>query len=617
MKLSRIALGMAALSLPFAAAQANQSLVAPGFGATTGGVSNPGSVHSSSYNPASSNILIRDGKRFRMGYLSNLSAYIELGDVENLDDEVEILIDDIDALDILDDWDDASQEDRDFATDQLGRFDGCEPGDNSTLANCYQGVADNLNDGLLDELEKGGQLRFGGSVSAPLMPFLYKGGRDWSVGVNVASHMQFKGGLITSPFGVQTTFQTVTTSQASSSSVFSAGASAASTNSFDFSANLDISSDQIGQTYTVLDNLMDEYDNAPDQEAFLDQKIANAGLTADANATEDEKYLLVIEHELMTEAGYTEEQLSGIRELRERIEQDEDFRAALQDGTVELEVDADFTTDTSIEAKAAGVVQLSVNYAHNLTNAFNLDPTHGTLEGGARLNYYQGRMHRMFLSLRGAAEDDATTDDGDDSADRSGDFFADDYSSEAALGLDIGVLWHARNYQLGATLYNVNEPSFDYPDLADMFANSIDHSGNGVDYDRQALENLQAAGKLTQAESVTLTRHTVLEAAYFNDNRTWALQGYYTLGTATNFVGDEFQNAGISAGYFTQSWLLPGVRAGYNQNLKGTELSTINLGATFFGIMNLDVAMSNETSSIDNTDIPRYLAFSLGFSEKF
>ncbi|SFB83485.1 plasmid transfer operon, TraF, protein [Marinospirillum celere] len=623
MKLSRIALGMAIAALPLAGAQANQSLNSAGTSATLGGVSNPGSIHSSSHNPASSNIMVREGERFRFGYLSNIGGYLELGEVDDIDDEVEGLIDDIEALDALEeagnDYNNLSEDDRELV-DALARHNQNKPADEQCspssldgtnadmLANCYQGVADNLNDGLLEDLEKGGQLRFGGSVSVPLMPFLFKGGRDWTFGVNVAAHAQFRGQMIASPFGVATTFRTVQNST-SGSGVFASGASASSDGFQSLSADLNISSDKIGKTFVVLDSLIDEYDQADDKDAFLQQYESY-----DANATEDENYLNAVIEVLKKDAGYTDEELESLTTLA----QDETFRQQMQDGSAKLEVDADFTTDTAMEAKAAGVTHLALNYAHNLTSALNLDPTHGTLEGGVRLNYYQARMHRGFLSLRGAAEDDYYTASGDDAADRSGDFFVDDYTQESALGLDVGLLWHARNYQVGATMYNVNEPEFQYPNLADMFADPIfDDQGNVKDRDRTAAENLAAAGRLVLDESVTLTRHTVLEAAYFNDNRTWSLHGYYTLGTATNFVGDEFQDVGISAGYFTQSWLIPGVRAGYNKNLTGTELTTVSAGGTFFGIFNLDMAMSLDTSTVDGTEFPRYFAINLGFEEKF
>lgn len=82
-------------------------------------------------------------------------------------------------------------------------------------------------------------------------------------------------------------------------------------------------------------------------------------------------------------------------------------------------------------------------------------------------------------------------------------------------------------------------------------------------------------------------------------------------------MGDKFQYTGISAEYYPNSWLIPAVRLGYNKNMKGTKLDTINAGITAFGVFNLDLAMSTQKSSFDGDSLPRYLAISLGFEERF
>ena len=158
-------------------------------------------------------------------------------------------------------------------------------------------------------------------------------------------------------------------------------------------------------------------------------------------------------------------------------------------------------------------------------------------------------------------------------------------------------------------LGNLNEPSFDYPDLSDFL------DKNGDTY--KAVAGLEAIGKAKMMDSVTLTRHAVVEAAAYSDSRNWMLQGAYTLGTATNFVGDEFQNLHLSTGYFPKTVWLPGLRVGYSKNMKGTELTKVHAGATFFGVMHLDVAVATDQSSFDGEEVPRYAAISLGFEEKF
>ena len=549
-----LALGLIAFSLPLAV-QANQSLSSPGFARTTGGTVNHGSAHASGYNPAGNNLLIAPGKSTRFGILSNIGVSLELGESEDLDDKMDLLVDDLDALDILDDWENVGTEDRQFAEEQFARFGDCtldstdtNRPDGDTRAACYQGVADSINNDLLADLEKGGQIRFGAHASLPLMPFLFRVGDNGSMGLNVGAGVQSRGDFVGDRFGVR--------------SNFSVGGNDV--------GSLNIDTGQIGAVYVALDDFVETYDETDPE--------------ADLNKLADD----------LVSIGLSSADVQVIRDIAD------DYGNNIY--TDDLEAEAELTTKSSFDFKTAALAQLSINYAHNLTSAFRLDPLHGELEIGTRLNYFQARMYRSFVSFEDMAEDD----DDDDAFDKAVDDFTDYENSASAMGLDIGLLWHARNYQVGATLYNINEPRFDYPDLNDFLE----------DRALDAAQSLAAAGKVTMAESAKLRRHAVLEAAVFNSSRNLMLNTWYTVGKASNLVNDEFQNVGVSAGYYTQSWLIPGVRLGYNKNLTGTELDIVSLGVTLFGIFNLDLAASTQTSSFDDDEAPRYIAFSFGFERK-
>ncbi|MDT8335566.1 MAG: conjugal transfer protein TraF, partial [Desulfurivibrionaceae bacterium] len=191
--------------------------------------------------------------------------------------------------------------------------------------------------------------------------------------------------------------------------------------------------------------------------------------------------------------------------------------------------------------------------------------------------------------------------------DRLTDDFMDERTSESNFGVDLGLLWHSDFYQVGATIYNINEPSFDYPDMNKY----LDETA------LKAARALEAQGRLQLKQEVTLTRHAVLEAAAFALERQLLIQGSIALNEAENLIGDEHQYATLSFGYFTDSWFIPGIRVGYRKDLAGTELSTASLGLTLFGTMNIDASVGLEESSYDDEDYPRYLAFAIGFEEKF
>lgn len=528
LKPTRIALALAALSLPFAAvtASANQSLVSPGHAGTLGSATNPGSVQSSLRNPAVNTLLLKDGQRFRYGYMSNLGGYIELGSVEDLDVIIENLEDDLDAVDEFDETGIVSQH-------LLNRYS--ELTATSTEADIYEAIALKANEELVPALEKGGQVRFGGLVQLPLTPFVFSSEQAKGVfSVNASASLQGRGAFMGSPFKVKTTYG-------------------------DYgNIEINIGSDASGALKEI-ENLNED------------------------NATFDDIKDILDKYDLLT------------------TENEKTLDAIAADGAVnnigDVTSESELVTDSGVDLKLARVTHLALGYGTSLNDWADIQLPRGELELGTRLNLYQVEMMRGFASLKD--DDDDNTDYNDEPQDNS--------KKSTAVALDVGVLWHDDNFSAGLTIYNLNEPSFDYPDLG-KYLNPTD---------LEAAEGLQGAGKMKLKDSVTLTRHAVIEGAYYSRSRNWMLQGYYTLGTATNFVGDEFQNMGVSAGYYTDSWLIPGGRIGYNKNLAGTELGTINVGGTFFGIMNLDVAFSTESNSYDGTSMPRYLAFNLGFEQKF
>ena len=531
-KPSRVFIAMAAMALPMAAA-ANQSLNYAGYASTTGGVVNEGSLHSSSFNPAGNNLLLKQNERLRFGYLSNLGGYIEIGDVNDLDTIVDNLVDDIDALN------DFNGLGEDYLKDRFG---------DATEAEYYEAVAESAND-LIPALEKGGQISGGFQVQAPLTPLLIRSrSTKGTFSVNASVSAQFKGGFLGGPFGVKTTLG-------------------------DYGA-LEIDLSSAANAYTAIRDFIGDSDTSN----LTTQKI------------EDIK-------DILEKAGL----FSAAN--KETVDNLFDAAANNSDTIDNVGVKSELTTNSGLDVKAAVVAHLALGYGTNLSDWFNLNTKHGTLEAGLRLNMYNVETGRNFISLQAEAK----SNDDESTSDKLTEDFLDNTETSTGLGVDVGFLWHAKNYQAGITFYNLNEPSFDYPDLSQVLKDDA----------LTALHGLQTAGKAQVQEAVTLTRHAVVEAAYFSNSRNWMLQGAYTLGTATNFVGEEFQNLHVSAGYYPKSAWIPGLRAGYSQNMKGTELSKIHAGATFFGIMHLDVSMATETSSFDDNEIPRYLAFSLGFEEKF
>lgn len=535
----RLALAVAALTLPLSAL-ANQSLTSAGYTSTIGGVVNEGSVHSSSFNPAGNNLLLKQNENLRFGYLSNLGVYAELGESENLDIKIDSIVD---QMDWLDDFNFGGKQ-------QLEAIYGQVPAGQDAEAFYYEAVAKNAN-GLLVDLEKGGQIRAGGLVQVPLTPFLMRSNAaKGTFSLNASASLQVRGAFLGGPFGVQSTIKA---------------------NGKDYNLNLDL--EKAAGAYKDLQNRID---------GISGNNISSSDINDIKN--------------ILDGAGLLS---GGNREAIDELLADVNGSG----GNANFTNETTLTTNSGLDVRAALVKHISLGYGTNLSEMFELNRDYGQLEAGARLNVYNVEAGRKFISLQAEVGSDDTA------SDNLTEDFLDNTKTSTGIGLDLGFLWHAANYQAGITFYNINEPSFDYPDMGKILANDAVTKG--------ALEGLAAAGKASLKDEVTLTRHAVIEGAYFSKSRNWMLQGAYTLGTATDFVGDEHQNLSVAAGYYPKTVWIPGLRAGYSKNMKGTELSKVHAGATFFGVMHLDLAMATSNSSFDDTSIPRYFAVSLGFEEKF
>ncbi len=170
-----------------------------------------------------------------------------------------------------------------------------------------------------------------------------------------------------------------------------------------------------------------------------------------------------------------------------------------------------------------------------------------------------------------------------------------DFRSATDAGLDVGLLWAAETYQLGAQLTNVNQPTFDFPDV-----------------DLEPYRDTNLINFLERDRRYVLDRQLKLEASFFPRDRRWAAHLGIDADPATDAMGDRFQWATASlAMEFDKPWL-SNLRLGYRQNLAGTELEYVNVGATAFRYLNIDLASALDSVRIDGRSLPQGLMVSVG-----
>ena len=255
--------------------------------------------------------------------------------------------------------------------------------------------------------------------------------------------------------------------------------------------------------------------------------------------------------------------------------------------TLVLGVPTSFTidNDSSILIKASMVTDLSLGYSRPV---FKTDEA--ILYAGARAHHYTIEQSRLAVRMTALADVQQQFEDALDQ----------DRSSDTGMGLDVGVLWVSEHYRAGATLTNINEPDFD--------TGTIDLTG----YDLTG----SVAQQLTSENSFTMEKQLTVEAALYTASQNWVISGAYDANAVKDALGDEYQWATVSAAYATDSWFLPGIRAGIRKNLAGTEINYYSVGATL-AMVDLDVAWSTDEVTIDGSTVPRGAIFNLGLELTF
>jgi hypothetical protein len=237
-------------------------------------------------------------------------------------------------------------------------------------------------------------------------------------------------------------------------------------------------------------------------------------------------------------------------------------------------------TASAFDVKAATITQLSLGYGTEVGRWFGHDGANGKFDGGVRLNSYQARLYRQLVGFT-----DANGNSNAGSFDRN----TVDSRSASAFGLDVGVNWQAENWQVGATVYNLGNPRFSYPDPT--------RDANAAN--QYAATTLAAAGRIATNDQVRLKTHLVLEGSVHTANKRWMLQTSYAANETPNFVGDaqKFVTASVS----------------YNaERFEGSFGSLLN-----WGVVNLDVQASQAKVNADGSSVPRNAGASLSIAEKF
>ena len=244
-----------------------------------------------------------------------------------------------------------------------------------------------------------------------------------------------------------------------------------------------------------------------------------------------------------------------------------------------------FDNDSSLLTKAAIVSEFSASYSREMWSN-----TAGKLYGGIDAKYYRVGLSRVSSRLGDITDSSELWQSIKDA----------DYNYTNGVGADLGVLWSGSSYQLGATLTNINEPSFKYP--------AVDTSN---------YKDPAVIAFLEKDDEYVMERQLRLEGSVFTANKHWSVNFGLDANKVPDPLGYNYQWATVSAAYSRDSFWLPGVRFGLRKNLAGTKISYLGAGITAFKYVNLDLASSFDSTKINGTELPRSLLVNLGFNVAF
>jgi len=229
--------------------------------------------------------------------------------------------------------------------------------------------------------------------------------------------------------------------------------------------------------------------------------------------------------------------------------------------------------DSLLLVKSTKVGQFSLAYSKKA-----IENDYGTLFFGIKPSLYRVGLTNVSARLGEITDSEALFDDIKNA----------NFIYKNGFDVDLGVVWSGANYQLGLSANNLIERTYKYPEL-----------------DESGYTSAEVLGELDYHKQFTMQRQIKLEAGIFTEQRQWSLHAEYDANPVEDPMRDRYQWFTITAGYAADSWWLPSARFGISRNLAGTQLGYLNAGVTIMKILNIDLATTLDTVTLDGNEMRR------------
>jgi hypothetical protein len=236
--------------------------------------------------------------------------------------------------------------------------------------------------------------------------------------------------------------------------------------------------------------------------------------------------------------------------------------------------------DSLLLIKAVKIAQFSLSYSRL---AYHSDA--GDLYWGIKPTFYRVGLTHANTRIGDITDTEALFEDIKNAS----------FIYENGYDVDLGIVWAADHYQLGASLTSIFEHEYDFPE-----------------FEKSNFQSQNILNQLEQQSSYVMERQLKLEAGIYTDQRHWSLNAELDANPVSDPMNDEYQWFTLTAGYAADSWWLPSARIGMSRNLAGTQLGYLNAGVTMMKFINIDVATTLDTVTLDGTELRRGINIRLG-----
>ena len=285
-----------------------------------------------------------------------------------------------------------------------------------------------------------------------------------------------------------------------------------------------------------------------------------------------------------------------------------DFKAELQGGFSVLDdtfgfdqQNGTFATATSLYLKSGVSAEFSLGYSRPLKKTES-----GTLYGGIKARLIHMELSKQVIPL--------TSLDGDEIEDVIADNYDNNLVESDEITADLGLVWDASWYRLGLVLNNITSPEFEYGNVGENCGAIADVTAKDSCLIAKYFSDQK--GEIVANEVHTMDANARVDMLVRLTDRL-QLSATADVAEYNDIIGDEHQWVHVAATYDADLFFIPSIRVGYQKNLTGTETSSLNLGASLFSMLKLDLQYGLDTIEEDGSDIPRTLGLSLSIHESF